>query len=369
MAAGEVLFREGDPADYRLLRRRVRRGRDRPGLRRREPRDRGPWQRTASSASSTCSPARRRCSPRSSATPGEVIQVPVAELLRRSSPPDEDALQPDPAAFLARRSILIELGAGVRVIGSRFSRDTRRLREFLRAQPDALPVARPRGRRGGRRAAARARRSRRTRRRSCIAAGGVLRNPTNAELAAMLGLGARGAPPRDVRPGDRRRRTGRAGGGRLRRLGGARHAGDRRGRVRRPGEHLGADRELPRLPDRHLRQRAGRARDRCRRGKFGARLVVPAPGADAPRRRRTATSRSSSPTATTVNGRDDDRRDRRPATAGSTSPDLERFEGGGVFYAATQAEAQLCAGDPVVIVGGGNSAGQAAMFLSQHAAD
>src|SRR5436853_4937915 len=48
-------------------------------------------------------------------------------------------------------------------------------------------------------------------------------------------------------------------------------------------------------------------------------------------------------------------------------PDLERYEGAGVYYAATQAEAQLCAGDPVLIVGGGNSAGQAAMFLSQHA--
>jgi thioredoxin reductase (NADPH) len=40
---------------------------------------------------------------------------------------------------------------------------------------------------------------------------------------------------------------------------------------------------------------------------------------------------------------------------------------GGVYYAATQAEAQRCAGDPVLIVGGGNSAGQAAMFLSRHA--
>ena len=34
-------------------------------------------------------------------------------------------------AFLARRSILIEAAAGIRVIGSRFSEDTRRLREFL----------------------------------------------------------------------------------------------------------------------------------------------------------------------------------------------------------------------------------------------
>jgi len=48
-------------------------------------------------------------------------------------------------------------------------------------------------------------------------------------------------------------------------------------------------------------------------------------------------------------------------------PDIERYEGAGVYYAATQSEAQTCAADPVVIVGGGNSAGQAAMFLSQHA--
>jgi len=46
---------------------------------------------------------------------------------------------------------------------------------------------------------------------------------------------------------------------------------------------------------------------------------------------------------------------------------LERYEGLGVYYAATQAEAHLCAQDPVLIVGGGNSADQAAMFLSQHA--
>jgi thioredoxin reductase (NADPH) len=44
---------------------------------------------------------------------------------------------------------------------------------------------------------------------------------------------------------------------------------------------------------------------------------------------------------------------------------LDEFEGGGVYFAATQAEAQLCSGNPVVVVGGGNSAGQAAMFLSE----
>jgi thioredoxin reductase (NADPH) len=44
--------------------------------------------------------------------------------------------------------------------------------------------------------------------------------------------------------------------------------------------------------------------------------------------------------------------------------DLERFEGNGVYYAATEMEARLCAGSPVVVVGGGNSAGQAAVFLA-----
>jgi thioredoxin reductase (NADPH) len=41
------------------------------------------------------------------------------------------------------------------------------------------------------------------------------------------------------------------------------------------------------------------------------------------------------------------------------------FEGVGVYYAATQMEAKACTPDPVVIVGGGNSAGQAALFLAR----
>jgi thioredoxin reductase (NADPH) len=44
---------------------------------------------------------------------------------------------------------------------------------------------------------------------------------------------------------------------------------------------------------------------------------------------------------------------------------LAEFEGVGVYYAATQAEAQACRTGPVAIVGGGNSAGQAALFLSR----
>ncbi len=47
---------------------------------------------------------------------------------------------------------------------------------------------------------------------------------------------------------------------------------------------------------------------------------------------------------------------------------LAEFEGVGVYYAATQAEAQACGTGPVAIVGGGNSAGQAALFLSRSCA-
>jgi len=46
---------------------------------------------------------------------------------------------------------------------------------------------------------------------------------------------------------------------------------------------------------------------------------------------------------------------------------LSQFEGAGVYYGATFVESQLCRGDEVVVVGGGNSAGQAAVFLSQTA--
>ena len=43
---------------------------------------------------------------------------------------------------------------------------------------------------------------------------------------------------------------------------------------------------------------------------------------------------------------------------------LSKFEGAGVYYGATPMEAQLCVGQEVVVVGGGNSAGQAAVFLA-----
>ena len=56
------------------------------------------------------------------------------------------------------------------------------------------------------------------------------------------------------------------------------------------------------------------------------------------------------------------RRYRRPKV-----DSLAAFEGRGIWYWASPIEARLCSGEEVIVVGGGNSAGQAAVFLSAHA--
>jgi thioredoxin reductase (NADPH) len=49
-------------------------------------------------------------------------------------------------------------------------------------------------------------------------------------------------------------------------------------------------------------------------------------------------------------------------------PNLAQFEGAGVYYGATFMESQLCRGEEVIVVGGGNAAGQAAVFLAESSA-
>ena len=124
---------------------------------------------------------------------GEVIQV-SAERLRALLANDEELSNIVLRAYLERRSILIDIGAGVKLVGSRYSQCTRRLREFLARnrmpfqwmdleddeEADALlqalgiaaadtPVV--------------------------ISGEGVLRNPSNLEVARLLGFGSRGDPP------------------------------------------------------------------------------------------------------------------------------------------------------------------------------
>ncbi len=55
------------------------------------------------------------------------------------------------------------------------------------------------------------------------------------------------------------------------------------------------------------------------------------------------------------------------STTSRLSTTFRRFEGQGIYYGATYIESQLCADEEVIVVGGGNSAGQAAVYLSQSA--
>ena len=291
---------------------------------------------------------------------GEVIEVPLRRVWELVA---EDKAMSDMilGAFMARRAILVDLGAGIRLIGSRFSPDTRRLREFLarnrmpyawidlETDDAAEGLLRRLGIPAGQTPVV-------------IAGGGeVLRNPSAAELGAALGLGSRTAPPElcDVVVVG----AGPAG------LSAALYAaseglsiqgveavatGGQAGTSSRIENYLGFPAGIS---GNELTQRAF-----VQAGKFGARLTTPA----------NAVSLRSEPghhaielsNGTTVTGR---------TVVIATGAQYRRldvarladFEGGGVYYAATQAEAQLCRGGPVVIVGGGNSAGQAAMFLSE----
>jgi thioredoxin reductase (NADPH) len=293
--------------------------------------------------------------------PGEVIQMPAARL-REIVGEDEELSNLVLRAYLARRSILIDLGAGVKVVGSRYSRDTRRLREFLArnrmpyhwmdveldeeadkllhalgVKPAETPVV--------------------------IGGRDVLRNPSNAELGAMLGLGSRGAPPAmcDLVI------VGGGPAGLAAAVYGASEGldtqaidtvafGGQASTSARIENYLGFPTGISGS------ELAERAALQARR--FGARLVVPAEAV--------GLAREDGHYAIQLAGGDMVNGRAIIVASGAQYrrlgvPQLERYDGVGVYYAATQAEAQMCAGDQVLIVGGGNSAGQAAMFLSQHA--
>ena len=216
-----------------------------------------------------------------------------------------------------------------------------------------LPGRRDRSRRAG---AARSLPRRRRRR----AGGHLPRRPRAQEPDRSRSLASASAsaptldPDAGARRRHRRRRAGRAGGRGLRRVRGAGRAGAREHRARRAGRHQLAHRELPRLPHRHLRPGAGRARAHA--GREVRRRGRHRPHRRPPRLRQPALSRSIWPTA------------RWCGRARSSSPparkyrkldlpSLARFEGAGVYYSATHLEAQLCEGEEIAIVGGGNSAG------------
>jgi thioredoxin reductase (NADPH) len=291
--------------------------------------------------------------------PGEVLAIPVENL--------PAAIKHDPVlgdlilrAYLIRRSLLIGAGAGFRIIGSCYSPDTRRLREFAARNrlpyrwidletdkqaetlldrfgitPADTPVVIWRGEQ-------------------------VLRNPSNAELAKLVGLRT-ADPPRmtcDLVV---------VGAGPAGHAAAVYAASDGLHTVVVDAIATGGQAETSPCIENYLGFPSGvsgsdladRAVVQAR--KFGAQLHVPAE----------ATSLASVDGQCVIRLDDGSTltsraviiatgvRYRRLDVAG-----VDRLEGTCVHYAATQHEADACRLEPVAIVGGGNSAGQAALFLA-----
>jgi thioredoxin reductase (NADPH) len=292
--------------------------------------------------------------------PGEVIALPRDALQHviATQPSLGDMIL---AAFMARRSqLLLDPGAAIRVVGSRFSPELLRIREFLsrnriphqwmepERDPDAervlreldvtaaeLPVV--------------------------IVSGSVLRRPTPGSVAEYLGLTIDSLPDRcfdlvvvgagpaglaaAVYGASEGLRTlllemvavgGQAGtSSRIENYLGfptGISGGDLTARAVVQAEKFGAHLTSP-CTAQSLREQGGHLTIRLSDGTdVAGRAVIVAAGA---RYRRLDVAR------------------------------LEEFEGAGVYYAATEMEARLCAASPVLVVGGGNSAGQAAVFLSE----
>jgi thioredoxin reductase (NADPH) len=267
-------------------------------------------------------------------------------------------------AFIARRQLLRESGdfTGLRLIGSRYSQDTFRIRDFLaknrvlftwldlETDPQVNQLLKQFGF---------------TEADTPVVAWGrkiLLRNPSNRELAEALGLRRPleqavydlvivGAGPAGLAAAVYGASEG------LRTVVLERTApGGQAGRTMRIENYLGFPTGISggELAERAVLQA----------NKFGARLPVATPV--------TGLTFDNSYPVLHLDGSD-------TVTAKclliSTGADYRmlavegcaRFEGCGVYYAATLNEAQLCQGVDVVVVGGGNSAGQAAVFLAGHA--
>jgi thioredoxin reductase (NADPH) len=268
-------------------------------------------------------------------------------------------------ALILRRNIHASLGAGLRIIGSRFSADTRRLRDFasrnrvpyrwedleedseaeltlrdFHIPPDQTPVVIWKGQT-------------------------ILRNPSNTDLAQLVGL-REDAPTREAHdvlvvgagPAGLAAAVTAASEGLSTIVLDAVATGGQAGTSSQIENYLGFPAGIPgaELADRAVVQ----AR------KFGATFTIPGEARSLDR----------------IDGHfvvalSDGAQVEAHAVVLATGvryrrlevPGLDRLEGSSVYYAATDFEARVCRGDPVAVVGGGNSAGQAAVFLARHTAE
>jgi thioredoxin reductase (NADPH) len=292
--------------------------------------------------------------------PGEVIVVPAADLRRvlATQPALGDTIL---AAYMARRAALLSgATSAIRVVGSRFSPESQRVREFLARSgiphewldpdhddaverllrevgvtPAELPIV--------------------------IVSGSVLRRPTPGALAEYLGLTIGNLPDRCFDlvivgggPAGLAAAVYGASEG-LRTLGLEMVApGGQAGTSSRIENYLGFPTGIS---GSDLTQRA-----LVQAEKFGAHLTVPCAATSL--REQAGHLVVGLADGTEVGGR---------AVIVATGAryrrlDIDRladFEYKGVYYAATAIEARECSASPVVVAGGGNSAGQAALFLAE----
>jgi thioredoxin reductase (NADPH) len=295
--------------------------------------------------------------------PGQVLAIPT-DRLRAYAAADPAFGDQVLRAYLIRRSLALGEGIGFRIVGSRYSAGTRKLREFaarnrlphrfvdletdpsaerllreLGVGPEDTPVVLYQNR--------------------------LLRNPSIAELAAMFALRELdakeevcdlvivGAGPAGLAAAVYGASEGLDTG-----VLEAIAAGGQAARTSRIENYLGFPAGIS---GGELAERAALQAE-----KFGARRTVPAEVVGLEQRDGEYALRladggevlgRSVIVATGVRVR------RLPV------PRMEEFEDTCVYYAATPMEAQQCVGDPVVVVGGGNSAGQAAVFLADHAGE
>jgi thioredoxin reductase (NADPH) len=258
---------------------------------------------------------------------------------------------------------LIEVGVGFRILGSCYSPDTRRLREFaarnrlphrfidldrdasaeellrhLGIKPEETPVV--------------------ICRRDC-----VLRNPSSAELAQVIGLPT-------PKPSDDVYDLLIVGAGPAGLAAAVYGASEGLHTIVLDSTAIGGQAGLSTRIENYLGFPAGLSgaelaeRAVLQAEKFGAGFAIPAEAVALGREdgfHAVTLSDQSTMTARAVVIATGVRYRRLPV------PDVDRFEGTSVYYAATLVEAHQCLGQPVVVVGGGNSAGQAAVFLSSRA--
>ena len=299
-------------------------------------------------------------------TAGRVLRVPV-EQVRVVMAQEPGLSELILRTFLLRHSILTGRGSGLTLIGSRFDAGTRRLLEVLarnrltsrwlelEGSPDAeamlreldvpvadLPIV-------------------------VVPGGPLLRNPGSRELLDALGLSGPGDP--DLPGGCDLVVVGAGPGGMAAAVYGA---SEGMTTVLAEDTALGGQAGTSSRIENLLGFPAGlsgeelAARAALQAQKFGVRIKLAAKAVSLSSQaglHRVGFDDGDAVTAKSVIIATGARYNRLPLDR------LAEFEGVGVYYAATQMEAMACRADPVAIVGGGNSAGQAAMFLSRSSAD